>query len=245
MKFSAKPRLLKTGVLISGILGLSLREILYTTGIEESGLLVTGHWAHSAVWILSAAVLAGLLLFARPLRGPKDYGNCFPASVCAGIGACAAGAAVLLTTLREWNLAGNLATISSLLGLAAALCLGIVALCRFTGRKPFFLLHAAVCVYFALRVICLYRFWSSDPQLQDYVFYLGAYVALMLCAYHHAAFDADMGRHGPLWFWSMAAVYLCCLSVPASQDGCLPILGVWAISNTTCLKIPKQRTDAT
>jgi hypothetical protein len=99
-------------------------------------------------------------------------------------------------------------------------------------------------VYFALRVICLYRFWSSDPQLQDYVFYLGAYVALMLCAYHHAAFDADMEKHGSLWFWSMAAVYLCCLALPNSQDGYLPFLGIWVITNTPRLQNPKQRMDA-
>lgn len=245
MKFSVKPQLLKTGVLLSSILGLFLQNTLYTTGIDETGLLITGHWAQSAVWILTAAVFAGLLLLVRSLRCPEDSGNCFPASVAAGIGTSAAAAAVLLATLQAWNLSDNLATVSSLLGLAAALCLAVIALCRFAVRKPFFLLHATVCVYFALRVICLYRFWSSDPQLQDYIFCLGAYVALMLFAYHHAAFDAGMGTHRPLWFWSMAAVYLCCLSVPASQDNYLLILAVWAFSNTTCLQNSKQRTDAT
>ena len=90
-------------------------------------------------------------------------------------------------------------------------------------------------------MISRYQLWSSDPQLQDYCFYLTAYVALMLTAYHHAAFDARMGSHKALWLYSLAAVYLGCLSLKGNMDIAL-LLGcsAWAFTNLTCMT-PRPR----
>lgn len=243
MKFSIKPEQLKTLTLGAGGLGLALRILLYATGTDADGLLVSGHWASSAVWILTAGVLACLALFTRKLRGPEGYRDCYPASTAAGIGAAALALAIGLTTVSELgDLAGSLGILSTVLGFAATASLAVIACCRMAGAKPLFLFHAAVCLYFALRMVCQYRFWSSDPQLQDYCFYLCAYVALMLTAYHHAAFDADMGKHGKLWFLSLTAVYLCCLSLKGTQDTLLLLAsGLWAFTNLTCLKTRPRR----
>jgi hypothetical protein len=152
---------------------------------------------------------------------------------------------IAVTSVSEFSeFSSSLHLIVWVLGVCSAISFGCVGVLRLTGGKSHPLLHALPCIYFALRMVSRYQLWSSDPQLQDYVFYLGAYVALMLCAYHHAAFDADMGKHGSLWFWSMAAVYLCCLALPNSQDGYLPFLGIWVITNTPRLQNPKQRMDA-
>ena len=91
-------------------------------------------------------------------------------------------------------------------------------------------------------MVSRYQMWSSDPQLQDYCFYLTAYVALMLTAYHHAAFDAGMGSHKLLWFFSLAAMYLCCLSLKGNADTVLLLgCGVWAFTNLTHLTVRPRR----
>ena len=119
-------------------------------------------------------------------------------------------------------------------------CAAII--CRMTGAKPPFPCHAALCVYFALRMVYQYRRWSSDPQLQDYCFTLFALMALMLSAYQQAAFDAGIGSHRALWFLSLAAVFLCCPAMYGSRDWVLLLTcGVWAFTNLTVLSGKTRR----
>lgn len=243
MKFSVKPQLLKYLVLGAGGLGLVLRILLYTTGMDEKGLLVSGHWAHIAVWLLTAAAAAVIFLFTRPIEGPADCRDCYPVSIPAGVGAVAAAAAILIASFSEMGSAFMpVQKIVWIFGFVAAAAFLGIGLCRLTGAGAHFLLYAAVCIYFALRMVSLYQLWSSDPQLQDYCFYLTAYVALMLCAYHHAAFGADMGNHRALWMFSLAAVYLCCLSLKGTQDTLLMLsCGLWAYTNLTSLSLRPRR----
>lgn len=247
MKISVKPENLKYLVLGAGGLGLTLRIALYATGIDEKGLLVTGHWAGIALWLLTALVAAGLFFLTRPIQGPQRYQDAHPVSVPAGLGALALAVVILITTIREMGtMDTRLMTVSTVLGFAAAAMMGFVTFCRLSGMKPIFLCHGVLCIYFALRMVSQYRYWSSDPQLQDYVFYLSAYVALMLAAYHQAAFDADMGKHSSLWLLSLAAVYLCCLSLKGTLDTLLLLAaGIWAFTNLTALTVkPKRKRPA-
>ena len=87
---------------------------------------------------------------------------------------------------------------------------------------------------FALRMVSGYQNWSADPQLQDYCYYLLAYVTLMLTAYHHAAFHVGVGKHRSVWFFSLMAMYFCIVSLLGTTElylllGC----GIWAFTNTT------------
>ena len=243
MKFSMKPQLLKYLVLGTGGLGLVLRILLYATGMDEKGLLVTGHWANSGVFMLTAALAAILFLCTRPIDGPKVYRSCYPVSCAAGLGAFAAMAGVLFTTICEMAISPSSMELAvRLMGFVVMAAFAVIGFCRLMGAKPHFLLHAAVCLYFALRMVWQYQQWSSDPQLQDYCFYLGAYVALMLTAYQHAAFDADMGRHRSLWLVSLGAVYLCCLSLRGNRDTFLLLgCGIWAFTNLTNLTVRARR----
>lgn len=243
MKFSVKPQLLKYLILGTGGLGLVLRILLYTTGMDEKGLLITGHWAHIAIWLLTAVVAAAIFFFARPIEGPADYRDCYPVSLPAGVGALAAAAGILIASFSEISAAQMpVQKVVWIFGFVTAAALVLISLCRLMGAKSHFLLHAAVCIYFALRMVSQYQLWSSDPQLQDYCFYLTAYVALMLSAYHHAAFGADMGNHRALWMVSLAAVYLCCLSLKGTQDTLLMLTcGLWAFTNLTSLTLRPRR----
>lgn len=235
MKGNLKPKHLKFTVLGAACVGFLLRTLLYATGFDGRGLLERNHPAAVALWCLSAAVIAAALIFSRKIAGPEAYEDAYPVSFSASMGCFALMIALAVTAVREFSeFSARIHLFIWVLGWISAAGMGFVAVCRLLGKKPFFLPHAALCVYFALRMVSQYRAWSSVPQLQDYCFYLIAYVALMLTAYQQASFDTDMGKHRTLWFYSLSAVYLCAVALEGSQDGLL-LLGsaVWAFTNLT------------
>lgn len=235
MKLTVKPGLLKYLILAAGGLGLILRTVLYRTGIDGRGLLVEAHWAATTLWCLTFAAVAAAFVFTRSLDGATDHAAAYPASLQGALGAFAAMLGIGMTTVSEFaEFSSRLHLLIWVLGLCTTVSLGCIGVFRLKGGKPHPLLHALLCVYFALRMVSRYQLWSSDPQLQDYCFYLSAYVALMLTAYHHAAFDADMGAHRSLWLFSLASVYLCVLSLYGSMDSLLLLgCGIWAFTNLT------------
>lgn len=241
MTLAVKPKQLKILLLSAGVLGLLLRMVLYAAGIDEKGLLVTGHWAELSLWLLTAAVAAVLFLLLRKLTGPERYQDAYPASAFSAAGSILAGVSIFLSGTPE-AANGNLAIAEVVLRFVAAVSLICVGFCRFTGRKPLFLLHGTVCLYLALRMVCQYRLWSADPQLQNYCFYLGAYVALMLTCYQLAAFDAGFGSHRSLWACGLSALYLCTVSLAGSEEPFfLLCCSIWVFTNLSSLKLRRQR----
>lgn len=243
MRFSINPKYLKTIIPAAGVLGALLRCILYLTGTDEKGLLVTGHWAHIGIWVLTAAVALLLSLGCFRLRGPESYPDCYPASFSGALGAFSAAVAFVLTAAPEWHSAMSpLDTAAAALSFGAGASLAYVGICRFRGNPPGFFAHTIVCACFALRMVCQYRVWSADPQLQDYCFYMAAHVCLMLTAYHLAAFDTGMGSHRALWFLGLASVYFCLLSL---WNGTSPLLmlccAVWVLTNLPELTVRPRR----
>lgn len=217
MKQAVKPNQMKLLLGAAGILGLVLRAVLYAAGVDRKGLLITGYWADTALWLLTAAVAGILLIWCRRLTGHGKQANPFPVSVYSAAGAVLAGIAILLSPVAQPP-SQTLAGVEPVLRFAAAASLIWISYCRFRGKAPFFLFHCAVCLYLALRLVCQYRLWSADPQIQNYAFYLGAHVALMITAYQLAAFDAGFGNHRNLWAAGLAAVYLCTVSLAGSDE---------------------------
>ena len=214
---NTSPRILKITVLSAGLLGLLLRLVLLQTGVDEKGLLITGHWADYSSWLLTAGVIGLIFLSQRNRTGPADYSVAFPASPVRSVGSLIAAFGFLLSGAPD-VMSMRLAAVETLLRFLSAAALVAVAYCRFLGKKPSFLFHGIACLYLALRMICRYQLWSSDPQLQHYAFYLGAHVALMLGSYQLAAFDTDCGNHRSLWCWGLGAVYLCLTAIPGSNE---------------------------
>ena len=218
-----------------GVLGLLLRQLLMTTGLDDKGLLTPHHPAWIALLVLSAAVAAAIMLGIRFIRGSGAYRISFPASTLTALGYVlgAVGAFLSWQEVDAFGPFGVLTTAAMVLVTAAFL---LAALCRKTGRKPYFLLHVVICVHFALQSLTLYRGWSFDPQLQDYCFQLFACIALTMTAYRLAMFDTGRGSHRRLWLWGLAAVYLCCVSM---GSGLFYITGaLWAL---TALSHPRRR----
>ena len=214
MKRLLNPIYLPWLTLAAGVLGLLLRIWLYATGTDKSGLLVGGHPAELFIWLLCAGVLVYLCLASKPLVAAPKFGFNYPASLGGAVGCCLGAAGIAYNSVTELlSYTDNLTRIAAIIGILASIALLFLALQRYRGEQPNVLLHTAVCGYFMVLVVSLYRHWSSDPQLQDYCFQLLATVFLMLSAYYRAAFDVDLGRRRPLVICHLAAVFFCCLSI--------------------------------
>jgi len=245
MPLTLKSANIKYLILGAGGLGLALRALLYATGTDARGLLIRGHWAGIGLWLVTAVTVLGIFLLTRPLTGSKDYQRAFPKSPAAAAG-CAAAAAGILLNLTPGSRGTSLENVELILAGTAIVSLLVLAFCRFTGRKPSALFHCLVCVYLAVRMVGQYRLWSSIPQLQDYCFYLGAHVALMLTAYQFAAFDAGLGNHRTLWAWGLASMYLCCLSLVGDGQRLLMLCcGIWVYTNLSHLRSRRREEKST
>lgn len=225
------PSYLKYTALAAGLIGCALRVAVYISGTDGKGLPVAGHWSQSGLLVLTAAAFTFFLLLTRTVEGPAEFSGDGLRSLSGGIGSLIAAFAFFLAGIPH-TMGSAFQTAAAVLRFASVLSLCIVAFCRFTGRKPFFLLHGIVCLWLAMRMVSLYRLWSSDPQLIDYGFYLGAYIAMMLTCYQLAAFDAGCGSHQKLWFWGLVSVYLCAVSLSGNQEPLILLLCmIWILTS--------------
>lgn len=228
--------------LIAGGIGLLLRVWLLSSE-NEKGFLPWNHISAILLYLLTAAFAALLVICTRPLVQGGKYQFNFPASALGGTSALAASLAFLITAISQLQEASDrLASLSGIFGILAAGAMLFVARCRWKGLHPSSLFHTAICVWLMLCLICMYREWSSDPQLLDYCFQLLALACMMLSAYHRAAFDANFGvRHSYVLF-NLAGVYFCCLSL-AGPDNIIFFMGCafWLINDLCNLTpMPKE-----
>lgn len=229
MPSNMNSKYLKWMVAAAGLLAFMLRLVLLQTAVDERGLLAAGHWADTGSWLLTAAVIGAVFLLLSRCAGPKAYAAAFPPAFLRCAGSLVAACGFLLSGTP--TTAARLSAAEPVLRILAAAALVAVAFFRFRGKQPPFLLHGAVCLYLALRMVCRYQIWSADPQLQHYAFYLGAHVALLLSSYQLTAFDAGLGNHRSLWRWSLGAVYLCLAAIPGCEESFfLLCCALWMLS---------------
>lgn len=226
-----RPHILKQLTLGCGLAGLVLRLLLLAIGVDDKGLLVSGHFCWVALCVLSAAVGVVLLLGTRSMRSRTAA---FPRSLPACLACAAAAASSVFTALGDFR---NSYTLYAAAGIAAAAALAALAFCRGTGRKPAFWLNMVVCVHFALQMLKFYQICSFDPQIQNYFFQLLACIALTLTAYQLTACGMDRGSPRSLWFMGLATVYLCCVCLGGDNCAFFFTGGLWVF---TSLRAPRR-----
>ena len=245
MKKIFKPTLLPLFTLIAGVIGFGLRLWLFLTGVDDKGLLPEGHIASILSFVLTAIVLAVLVLCTYKLTPLGSYSKLFPAWLPAGIGCAAAAAGILYVNIRDLIAQPDVITIVTLvLGLVASAALLILGFCRLKGKHPSFWLQAAVTVYFMLHLISQYRLWSSESQITVYFFPLLASVFMMLTAYHGAVLDADKtaNRRGYA-FCNQTALFFCCLSLQGSSWPFYLAMAAWLGTNLCSMKAVKPAAE--
>lgn len=242
MKSLQKPNYIPHIVCAAGLIGLLLRVLLYAFGPDGRGLISNRHPLHIACWILAAAISAFVILSVRKLGGSDAYEDNFPANKNRIVITVLAAICFLASAFSAWELAAD--TVGSVWGIfsfAAVPCLAYTGYCQVTGKKPLFVFHGILCVFFALDMVCRYRIWSGNPQLPDYSFRLLACAFLTLTAYYRMAFDVGLGRRRMFLLCSLMAVFFCIVSVigPGSQAFYLGG-ALWALSILCPVKLRRK-----
>lgn len=229
-----KPDIGRLPLLILGLggVGLALRVWLFAAAEDGSGLLKADHPAAVLIWAVTAAALALLLWQTRHLDKKPHRGRLFPRSLPAAVGCWLVAAGIAGSSLSV--LAGGsdaVGILTGVLGLLSVPALIPAGLCRMKGKRPSFLLYLLPCLYLTARLFYQYRHWSANPQLQSFCFQLLACVALALASYQRAAYEVRLGNHRAMTFWSLAAVYFCCLSLSGGSEPLFYLAaGAWALT---------------
>jgi len=246
MDILKKPRFLPFAALALGITAACLRTGLYALALDVKGLLISGHPLSYALWAVVMTGAAFLLWNVRKLDGSNSYEDNFAASRPAAFGCTFLAVALLLTVLnRAPSGSDTMMLLWRVLGFLSAPAMMWAGICRRNGQKPFFGTHAIVCLFLLIHMVSRYQIWSSNPQLQDYVFEVFASIALTLFSYHCAAFEADMGSRRMQLATGLLAVLLCPAALYGSEYRFLYLCGtVWAFTALCSLTPPPEEKEA-
>ena len=228
-------------VLFSGALGLLLRLIISLGGTDAKGLYPKNHPAWIILCILSAGVVAVLWLLTRQVGADQRYKKNFPASRSGAI--CAALAAIgIAFTAFDLFATDLLSIICFLTGIASMAGLLFTGYCRFLGKKPHFICHAAPAAFFALRLFLLGKDLGAETEVSRYLFEMLASVAMIPACYQLWGFDVGMGKRENSLFWSLTAAYLCVVAIVGVENWLLYVTcTAWLLTNTCSLQyLPKK-----
>ena len=222
-------RKLTVMMLLFGIAALAMRKALYATAVDAKGLLLRNHPLGIGLTVLSVGTLLYILAAVRKTDRTQtaEVTGLFAAG-----GSLAAGAGILMTVLAGTAFpGGSLESAWYYLGLAAPACLLLAGIAHLLGKKPFFLLHVAVCLFFMVHIVSHYQLWSADPQLQDYVFSMLGAMALLFFSFYTAAREADCGNERMRLGTGLAAIYLCLAELARSACPALYLGGLlWVLT---------------
>ena len=233
-------KLLPPAAAALGLLGLVLRKWLYVVGPDGRKLLPLWHPLEIALWAVTAAAVLLVLLSLRGLEPIRGYGRNYPDSMLPAVGCIVMGLGLGATVFLGWR-DGSAGLTEELLGALGAVSLFLVAACRIQRKRPSWVLHSLVCVFFALHLISRYQAWSGNPQTQDYVFSLLSCVTLMLFAYHQAAFDAGCGHRRSQVSWGLLSGYFCLVALSSTENDMLYGTGaIWCLTNLCTLAPPPR-----
>lgn len=243
MKGTTAGKGLRVQMLVLGIAALALRTMLYATAVDVKGLLLRNQPLEIALTVLTLGVLIRIALAVRKLEGTDPCESMDSLNLAAAFGNVAAGAGILVTVLTaESGMAGYLAGAWRILGFGAPVCLLLAGGARLFGRKPFFLLHAVPCLFFLVHIVTRYQFWSSNPQLQDYVFALLGAMGLLFFSYYTAAREADCGSWKMRLGMGLAAIYLCLGELARSSCPALYLGGIlWVLTDLDSPETTKKK----
>ena len=224
-----------------GSLTLILRLGLFLLGRDEKNLLIPGHPLAFLIWAATAAAVVMILLFLRKQEGSSHYTHNFAPSVPAAIGTFALAGGILVCVITG-GIGMRLDLLRSICGILAVPALVWIGIQRFQGKRPVFLLHAAVCLYLMLYTVTHYQIWSSHPQIQDWFFAMCGMLCLSLFAYYQTAFDVDMGKRRMQLASGLLAAFFCIANLAGGEDVPLYLGGaVWALTNLCSLTPVRRR----
>lgn len=236
-------------ILFAGLGGaaFSLRLFLYIAATDEKGLLIPGHPLELLLWLLAAATTVLTVAALWKQMDNRPYADNFPGKIGSAVGCLVFAAGLGLTAAGSFPAFSLMEKLCGILGLLAVPALIALAFCRAFGKRPFFALHALVCLALTLHTVGHYRIWSSCPQLQDAFFPMMGCIGLMLFSYYQTAFDVDMGSRRMQLGTGLLAAFCCFAAMPGSHTTLLYLTGgFWTLTNLCALTPPvkNEKEDA-
>ncbi len=227
--------------LLCGGVGLLLRLWLLST-VNDKGFITRWHISEILLVGLTVLFLAVLFIATRSLTQGNKYSFNFPASLPGAVGSLAAALGIAITAITELTVAvGALERFCWIFGLVSACGLVFIAHSRWKGLHPSMLFHSFLCFWLILVLVCQYRHWSADPQIENYCYQLLALVFAMISVYHRATFNANLGQRAPHAFFSLGCVYFCLLAFGGPGGRLLYFsIGIWQFTDL-CRLTPMRR----
>lgn len=215
-----------------GLVGAGYRFLLYALGMDEKGLLISGHPAAVALWVVTAAAVLAAVLAAMTFRednkAPDKNGRAFPEALGTILMALGVFSTLLLP---ETDGIAVLLRLHGILAVLAFFCLLAAAVFRLLGKPVPFGCYAGAAVFFFVHVVTRYRAWSGNPQMADYLHALGAGLCLSLFSYYETALTVGLGGRRQRLCLGTLGIFCC---VAAAARGEYPVLhlcgGVWLLS---------------
>jgi len=230
-------------MLIWGIAALVLRKALYATAVDVKGLLLRYQPLEIALTVLTIGVLVRIAVAVRKEKRSVPYEDDQFTGLPGAVGSVAAGAGILITVLTTApGMGGYLESAWRCFGLAAPVCLLLAGIAKALGKKPFFLLHVVVCLFFMLHIVTRYQSWSGHPQMQDYIFALMGAMALLFYGFYTAAQEAGCGNFRMMLGMGLAAIYLCMAELARSSCPAMYLGGIaWVLLDLCSMKCPEKK----
>lgn len=246
MKKILRPKSLPFIILAFSAMGVLMRLWTIGSGPDKNNLYAPNPMAWALLWIVTLGAAASILLLTAPLKNPGRYSQNFPPSIPGAIGTGLAALGIMTSGLSMLATSVDVLTrITGLLGTVSAIALVLVAFSRFNGQRPNFLLHAVMCLFFALRIFNKCKLWSNEPQIGVFLMPFLASVCVMLASYQLASFDVDLGNRKHSLFWSLMGIYFCVLSLPACEEPLFYLLmAIWLLTNLCSLRPLKPKAHA-
>ncbi len=234
-----KTKILLAVTLMTGCLGFYLQLWLWKTGVDSHGLLIPGHPAGTVLLILTALemLLLYLYVFRQPQETPAPQLAVSSPIEAAGYAVAAAGIVYAGFAVSTGNLLGTLVAVVSPM---AALALGYLAWCSFTGRRSSYLLYGLVAVFMMLFLACQYQDWSRQTQLLAYLFPLLGSVFILLGCYYRASLCALSRRTRELDFVTLGALFFCCLSIRGPYWAWYLAMALWMAADLFLLSVQRE-----
>lgn len=200
--------------LVLGALAYFCTRWVFTSSLDELGLIIPGTVPEILLWVLVAA--AFVLAFVCAKKCPTAGQN----NILSAIGELIyAVAAFTLTTVPAKGPA-TMVTLFQVSAYASVACLIASAVLRLMNKRPWYLLTLPVCLMAMLFLVECYQLWSEVPQLLEYVLGVGAVLSLVPFSFYRMARSANVP--GKPWHnvFGFLSIFFC---VGAASLGAYPL----------------------
>ncbi|MGM9521843.1 MAG: hypothetical protein ACI3VB_05120 [Oscillospiraceae bacterium] len=224
--------------LIFGAAGLVLRRRELAGAFEpDTGLAVKGAGETVAMAALTAAVIAGIVIFTllavRGRTAPEMFRKAFYTGSFASFAvsfvmglAVIAGAVIFVLNREDFLIGGAAMWIFAVFALGTGISLLVMDLCEFTQKESptLFLVSVIPSLFFCYWLVLLYRENAGNPTLLEYCYGCFAFAAASVSFYYAAGFAYGRRKTRATVAFNLLAIYLMMVTLADAHNSGLKLV---------------------